>query len=492
MLDFTAYEPLFSEIQLSGYFADSKTFPDCIPLRPLADLNADFVKNKENVNFEIGIFIEENFEFPISPTVNFEVNAKDTPAQHATRLWEALTRQTEILADSTLIPLPQKFVVPGGRFGEIYYWDSYFTMLGLRVSKREDLIKAMLDNFSYLISTFGFVPNGNRTYFLSRSQPPFFSLMVALLAEIKGQKLIENYIESIEKEYDFWMKGHESLKIGEACERVYCQAEGVFLNRYFDNDPRPRPESFKEDVELAQKSSQSAINLYTNLRAACESGWDFSSRWLTDPDDLGTIHTTDLLAVDLNCLIWHSENMLGIFYESKDIEKAQKYQKRANSRKTAINTLFWNEKTASYADYDFVKKAVKNQITAASAYPLFFNLSNQIQAQNTSEAIENELLSFGGILTTKIASGQQWDAPNGWAPLQWMTYKGLLNYEFKYLANTIKQRWMNANESFFANEHKFTEKYDVSKSGENAAGGEYPNQDGFGWTNGVYLAFTAE
>jgi alpha,alpha-trehalase len=492
MLDFTAFEPLFSEIQLSGYFSDSKTFPDCTPKRPLDEINTDFNKTKDNSEFSLKDFIAQNFDLPINPISDFEVNLNDNPTQHANKLWVALSRQADLASYSSLIPLPHNFVVPGGRFGEIYYWDSYFTMLGLRVSNRQDLIENMVDNFNYLIKTFGFIPNGNRTYFLSRSQPPFFSLMVNLLAEINGNQILEKYIVSLEKEYEFWMRGYETLQIGEASERVYCYAKDNFLNRYYDNDPRPRPESYAEDVELAHMSTQTGESLYTNLRAACESGWDFSSRWLTDSNDLSTINTIDILPVDLNCLLWNSENTLFNYYKTRDIIKAEIFNKRASDRKELINSIFWNESIGIFSDYNLKLKTQSNHITAAGSYPLFFKLSTSNFAEKTVETLEINLLSKGGILTTKLNSGQQWDAPNGWAPLEWMAYKGVTNYGYSSLANTIKSRWLATNEAIFEKEHKFTEKYDVSQSGKNAKGGEYQNQDGFGWTNGVYLAMKTE
>lgn len=188
---------LFIAIQVSGIFNDSKTFVDAIPLSLDRDILANYQQSKHQPGFRLKDFITDNFAIPLdSPThftTNFPTsNTSKSAVEHMNILWGALTRQPGAIADSgTLIPLPKPYVVPGGRFREIYYWDSYFTMLGLQASGRWDLIENMVDNFSYLIDTLGFIPNGNRTYYLTRSQPPFYSLMVKLLESHQGKVALE-------------------------------------------------------------------------------------------------------------------------------------------------------------------------------------------------------------------------------------------------------------------------------------------------------------
>ena len=143
-----------------------------------------------------------------------------------------------------------------------------------------------------------------------------------------------------------------------------------------------------------------------------------------------------------------------------------------------------------FFDFDFVEKKQKEQYTLAAAFPLFFEIASPPQALSVEKIIRRDFLKAGGVTTTLAFSGQQWDAPNGWAPLQWITYKGLINYGFDQSAHQLKSSWINANTKVYQKTGKMTEKYDVwSEEGE-ASGGEYPNQDGFGWTNGVYLEMT--
>ena len=157
-----------------------------------------------------------------------------------------------------------------------------FTMLGLKESGKVDMIENMVDNFAFLINTYGHIPNGNRTYYLSRSQPPFFSLMVALLASIKGDEVYLKYADAMEKEYKFWMDGADKLKPGDAYRRVVKMKDGTVLNRYWDDAATPRPEGFKEDVAVAERSGRDKEEMYRNLRAGAESGIDFSTRWFAD------------------------------------------------------------------------------------------------------------------------------------------------------------------------------------------------------------------
>lgn len=478
---------LFEEVQLQNILGDGKTFPDCIPKRSLEEINLDYLDQKDKANFELKRFVLDNFDLPKASEPEYKSDLTKSASEHITALWDVLTR-TPDEAGGSIIPLPHSYIVPGGRFREIYYWDSYFTMLGLKVSGRTDLIQNMVDNFAHLINTVGYIPNGNRTYYLGRSQPPFFSLMVKLLSGLK-QNILTKYLPHLEKEYAFWMQSENFTDKNNAQHRVVRLPDGSLLNRYWDENVTPRPESFKEDVELTHHALQKPEDLYRNIRAAAESGWDFSSRWFRDENSFATIHTTEIIPVDLNCLLYHLEVMLAdAFRESGNDSEALKYQQRSLARKEAILKYCWNEEQEFFFDYDFVAQKQKQSLTLAAAFPLFFEVATPQQAKAVEKTLRDKFLKPGGLTTTLLHSGQQWDAPNGWAPLQWIAYRGLLNYGLEEFANQIKSSWIDVNLKVYTNTGKMTEKYDVwSKDGE-ASGGEYPNQDGFGWTNGVFLA----
>jgi alpha,alpha-trehalase len=495
---YTLYYPerdlgvLFHAIQTSGLFADSKYFVDFTPKSDPKKIEKAYLAAKDQVGFSLADFVKQYFEEPSGPPQKEIDTTSITLETYLPQHWDYLTREDqEITGYSSLIPLPNPYVVPGGRFREIYYWDSYFTMIGLGASGRLDLVENMLDNFAYLIDTVGFIPNGNRSYFLSRSQPPFFGSMVSLFGQYKGVEAAAQYLPQLQAEYDFWMQGADNLKKeGDSFRRVVMIGDGQILNRYYDDNPEPRPESYHEDVKLAEgMSEEQSQQLFTNLRAACESGWDFSTRWFADTNDFKSIITTNILPVDLNSLLYKTELTLAELYAATgDMESSESYLAKAESRKQLINELFWNPEQAMYTDYNFVKNELSNNRTLAGTYPLYFKISTEENAATTGNTLISNFLYAGGVATTEIQSGQQWDSPNGWAPLQWTTIKGLEHYGQTELATSISTNWLTINEKVFKNTHKMMEKYNVTDTTLVAGGGEYPNQDGFGWTNGIAIA----
>ena len=478
-------EGLFVDLHHSGLFPDGKVISDATFSMPPASLLAKYRAEKAEPGFDLSEFFQKHFTLPVPPVSDYESNT-DQPVQvHIEKLWPLLTRRSQPTEDySSRIPLPYPYVVPGGRFDEIYYWDSYFTMLGLQVSGHIELIRNMVDNFAHLIDTYGFVPNGNRTYFLGRSQPPFFSLMVRLLAEERGPGTLSAYRSALEKEHRFWMKKDE---------RLIAINDREYLNRYFDNHILPRTEMYLDDVELLKKRGEAGEKLLLDIRAACESGWDFSSRWCSNPMQLETIRTADLLPVDLNCLLWHLENTLADAHAlEKNKAESQRYQYLADQRKNLIHKYFWNSSSKFFFDYEPGVGSYTASVHAAGLFPLFFRLATSEQATACAAMVQEELLRDGGLLTTTVTSGQQWDAPNGWAPLQWIAYRGLQNYGFDELATTLRSRWTSLNIKVYKSTGKLMEKYNVMNPSLESGGGEYPNQDGFGWTNGVLLKFLSE
>jgi len=484
--------PLYEAVQTKGIFADSKFFVDAVPKYSAEEILAKYNNLKNDPAFDLDAFVKVNFVLPAA-TVSAYTSAKKTIDTHLSDLWDELKR-TPGQSGGTLIPLPHQYIVPGGRFREIYYWDSYFTLLGLQVSKRTDIIENMADNFAYLINEFGFIPNGNRTYYLGRSQPPFFALMINLLSEEKGDEVFTKYQSALEKEYKFWMQGAEQLNDRKkSCNHVVLLHDNIVMNRYWDSKDEPRPEAYDEDKHVATLSTGTPAKLYRHIRAAAESGWDFSSRWFADKKEMNTIQTTNLIPVDLNCLLLYlEETLLKIYKEQDDKINIHLFKTKIESRRSAIQTYCWNENNGCYFDFNFVDNKQEEHFNLATVFPLFFKIATTAQAKKIATLIKEKFLCSGGLVTTLYKTGQQWDAPNGWAPLQWMTYKGLKNYGFKNLAATIKKNWLGNCEKVFAETGKMMEKYNVMDVSVTAGGGEYPNQDGFGWTNGVYLKMKAE
>ena len=255
----TVYEPsrslgaLFHDVQLSTMFPDSKTFVDARPLETPAAIATAYTAERSGPGFSLRAFVDKHFEMPRAAGADFKSDTTLSMEQHAKALWPALTRVPDSSnARSSLLPLPYLYVVPGGRFREVYYWDSYFTMLGLIASGRSDLVRSMLDNFAHLVRTVGHIPNGNRTYYLSRSQPPYFGAMVGLYATATDTGQALRYLDALELEHAFWMEGADRLAPGEAHRRVVRLKSGAVLNRYWDDRADPRPESYRPDYQLGQ------------------------------------------------------------------------------------------------------------------------------------------------------------------------------------------------------------------------------------------------
>ncbi len=485
---------VFYTLLKSGIWKDDKVVADLIPITEPEVIIKEFNTLRSQENFDLQEFVQKHFIYQIENDLSFQSDLSKSIDQHIEDLWKVLERDADIhIKGSSLIPLPYPYIVPGGRFNEIYYWDSYFTMLGLNTSGKFSLIENMVNNFAWLIENLGFIPNGNRTYFLGRSQPPFFSLMVTLLADIKGKKILGTYLNHLVKEYKFWMEGQHLLLGGQAHKRVV-NHHGHTLNRYWDDHAGPRPEMWATDSKHAESlSDQESKEFFTNVRAACESGWDFSTRWFKDLDNILTIRTTDILPIDLNCLLWHLEyTITQACHSIGDLDMARVFSAKANKRKAAILEVFWSERDGVFKDVEQSTGLQTDSMTLAAMYPLFFSLANADQAQKMMKIIKNEFLVDGGVQTSLINSGQQWDAPNGWAPLQWITIKGLRNYSFNALADIIKNNWLAINEKIYHKTGKMLEKYNVVDSDLETGGGEYPVQDGFGWTNGVFLSLSRE
>jgi len=479
---------LFNDVQRAKLFPDQKTFADAVPKNDPQTILADYQMQRKQAGFDLKRFVDTNFTLP-GEGEKYVPPAGQSLRAHIDGLWPVLTRTTSSAGKwDSLLPLPKPYVVPGGRFREVYYWDSYFTMLGLAESGHWDKISDMVDNFAHELDAWGHIPNGNRSYYLSRSQPPFFSLMVELLATHDSDAL-KKYRPQMEKEYAYWMDGVDALQPGQANKRVVKLDDGAILNRYWDDRDTPRPESWMDDITTAQNSpDRPAAEIYRDLRSAAASGWDFSSRWMDDPKKLGTIRTTSIVPVDLNALMFKMEKLLAkASKDAGDSTAASRYETLATERQKAMESHLWNDKEGWYADYDLKTKQVRSQLTAAALFPLYVHAAAQDRADKVATATASQLLKPGGIATTNVNSGQQWDAPNGWAPLQWVAAEGLQNYGHKKVAMNVTWRFLTNVQHTYDREQKLVEKYDVSSTGTGGGGGEYPLQDGFGWTNGVTL-----
>ena len=481
------FKSLFVAVQMAAIFPDGKTFADAVPRSAPSQILLQFSAAHPASAAQLKDFVDANFWLPAPAASVTSPQQQESLLAHIDGLWPQLTRNTpDAPPYASLLPLPRPYVVPGGRFREVYYWDSYFTMLGLAESGRHDLVLDMVGDFAYLIDTYGHVPNGTRTYYLSRSQPPFFFAMTGLLASEDPAIAFAQYLPQLKREYAYWMQGADEVRAGGAQRRVVAMPDGAILNRYWDDRDTPRDESYREDTELARASKRPATEVFRDIRAAAESGWDFSSRWFADAHARTTIATTAIVPIDLNSLLFGLENAIQAGCRRQADQACEvEFARRAAARRSTIDRYLWDASAGAYLDYHWPQQRRIARLSAAALYPLFVALASQTQAAAVAAATRQHLLQRGGLVTSSVVSGEQWDAPNGWAPLQWIAVSGLRRYQQRALASAIACRWMVNVEDAYQHSGKLVEKYDVISTGRAGGGGEYPLQDGFGWTNGV-------
>ncbi len=367
--------------------------------------------------------------------------------------------------DGTLVGLPQPYIVPsvipteGFVFKEMYYWDSYFMAKGLRQSGHSQIDEGMLENLIYLMKKFHIIPNANRFYMTSRSQPP----------------VLTSYIFEIFETYDkstAWLK--ERMNVAEReYENVWCATSHpnhrkVYqdLSRYYD------------------------VNVLDDL-AECESGWDMTTRF--DGKCLSFI------PIDLNCLLHKYELDFARYCQIiGDADKADVWLAKAAYRQKNINDVLWNEEKGFYFDYNFVEGYHSEVYSLAAYYALSCKVASHSQAQKLIENIDK--FNFAGGLSTTSSLvetdprlfGKQWSYPNGWSPLQWWVTDGLKKYGYNDLAEEIARKWLKTNLDYFLSNGEFKECYNVVNPLEKSKKGVYPHQVGFGWTNAIFLQLAYE
>jgi alpha,alpha-trehalase len=481
------FKDLFIAVQDAQIYSDGKAFPDAVPKSAPEDILKRYHAERPDSAAALKRFVEAHFTLPSEVLGAPSPPDRVSIVAHIDGLWNTLTRSTPTTPPySSLLTLPRPYVVPGGRFREMYYWDSYFTLLGLAESGRGDLVTDMVGDFAYLIDTYGHVPNGARSYYLSRSQPPFFFAMVALTSPDDPSAAFARYLPQLRREYAFWMEGEHGLRPHTAHRHVVAMPDGSVLNRFWDDRDTPRDESYREDTELARTSGRPTAQLFRDIRAAAESGWDFGSRWFADGHSRASMDTTEILPVDLNSLLFGLENAIRAgCARGGDEACAREFERRAAARRKAIDRYLWDDSRGAYLDYRWTQSVRMPLVSAATLYPLFVALASKPQAAAVANITARELLKAGGIVTTTLETGQQWDSPNGWAPLQWIAVSGLREYGQAPLAEAIACRWMAGVNDVYGQSGKLVEKYNVVVTGRSGGGGEYPLQDGFGWTNGV-------
>ena len=484
---------LFDSVALSDIFGESKTFADWIPLTTTDSIIEAFNAAQKLPNFSLQMFVYQYFTPDLNHTKPYQTDPSRSAEEHIIGLYSILQRAPDTADLSSQIPLWQPYLVADGRAREMTYWSSYFTMLGLQAAGRVDLMENMVENFAQLINTEGYIPSGTRTYYRGQSQPPFFACMVQLLADAKqDESVLKKYLPQLEREYKYWMDGAQDPAPSDIVFKNHVvQVDRNTLNRYHSAIEKPRVDAYRADHDSVRHSIHPPSETYRQIRAASESGWLFSSRWFDNFKDFSTIHAADIVPIDLNALMYNLELTIS---KGKVLEKkyneATDWEKKASRRREALMRYCWAESKGMFFDFDAAKYKQTEVISAAMAYPLFFKMVTKRDADRVVEAIKTHLLKAGGILATDHETGQLWDAPNGFAPLQWLTIKGLRNYGHEELAADVKSRWVNLNLKIYKQTGRMQAKYNVENP--DAPADDAARADGFGSTNGVLLRLLTE
>ncbi|KAL1883874.1 hypothetical protein VTK73DRAFT_7662 [Phialemonium thermophilum] len=491
---------ILKAIELAHPFVDSKTFVDMPTKRPLGEVIAAFNNLSRPItnNSELNAFLAANFdpaggELEAVPVDQLKTDPKfveklnDTVVKEFVSavidIWPDLTRKyvgSGNCADcvNSFIPINHTFVVAGGRFGEAYYWDTYWILEGLLRTGGSftEISKDIIHNFLDLVEKIGFVPNGSRIYYLNRSQPPLLAQMIRIyIQHTNDTSMLDRAIPLLIREHNFWTNN-----------RTVCvtasDGKNYTLNRYHVENNQPRPESFREDYimannksyyansgiiypEVAPLSESEKAELYANLATGAESGWDYGTRWLARPEDaakdvyfpLRSLNVRNLIPVDLNSILYANEVTIGDFLkEMGNSTEAAKWYNRAQQRSEAMYALMWNATLWSYFDYNLTSNAQNiyvpadddatpaEKVTAPPGYQVLFDIAQLYpfwtgaapnQLKNNPLAVRlvfsrvSSMLdrNAGGIPATNYRTGQQWDQPNVWPPLMHILMKGLLN-----------------------------------------------------------------
>ncbi|CAF2131054.1 trehalase-like [Brassica rapa] len=479
-----------------------------VPVKKLEKFVHEYFDDaKDLVPHEPEDFVTDPFEF----LLNVENDQVREWAREVHSLWKTLCyRVSDSVRESpdrhTLLPLPEPVIIPGSRFKEVYYWDSYWVIKGLMTSKMFTTAKGIVTNLMSLVETYGYALNGARAYYTNRSQPPLLSSMVYEIYNVtKDEELVRKAIPVLLKEYEFWNSGKHKVVIRDASGNDH------MLSRYYAMWNMPRPESYVFDQESASafSSTLQKQRFLRDIATAAETGCDFSTRWMRDPPNFATMATTSVVPVDLNVFLLKMELdiafMMGI---CGDKNGSERFVKASEARKKAFEAVFWNEKAGQWLDYWLSSDGdepetwkAENQNTnvfASNFAPIWISSFNSDEnlVKKVVKALKNSgLIAPAGILTSLKNSGQQWDYPNGWAPQQEIIVTGLARTgvkEAKEIAEEIARRWIRSSYSVYKTSGSIHEKLNVAEFGEYGGGGEYKPQTGFGWSNGVILAFLEE
>ncbi len=423
------------------------------------------------------------------------------PTDYQQLILQRLPNKVLTVKEHGLLYLPHPYIVPGGRFNEMYGWDSFFILLGLLHNEEIQLAQAMVANAVYQVEHYGKILNANRTYQLDRSHPPLLTQMIlAVYHKIQDKAWLTNQLTAIHKFYQFWISPPHKIN-------------GCDLSRYYAISNQPAPEVIYSELDQHGRDHYQRVKAYYSThkihayslrkfynkesnelypafyqgdRSARESGFDPSSKY----GPFGAA-ITSFAPVCLNTLLYKMEQDIATIYHIlQKSSMSEEWLMLADRRAKSINQHCWDHDLGYYFDYHVKKQRTRPYIFATTFYPLWAGIASKEQAQRVVQNLA-ALEAPGGLLASAYMTGNQWDAPFGWAPLHYFAIKGLARYGYIKTAKRLAYKFIKViNHEFFRCGAIF-EKYDVCKISAKVQHtlqfGYVSNEVGFGWTNGVYL-----
>ena len=401
------------------------------------------------------------------------------------------------LTEQGLLYLPEPYVVPGGKFNEMYGWDSYWILLGLLADDKVDLARSMVDDFVYQVENYGMVLNANRTYYLTRSQPPVLTRMIlAVYGRTHDRAWLRRTLPAIRAYYAYWtrpphltprtgLSRYHDLGHGPAPEVIADAAHDSYYQHVIDYFKTHTITDYDVSRFYDAKTGTLTDLFYVADRSMRESGFDPSERF--GPFNAGVIFMNP---VGLNSLLYAMELDTAAICHELRTGNPGLWSQRAAARKRAINRYLWDPDRGMYLDYNVESRTRRDYPFGTMFFPLWAGLASPAQAAKVVAHLDL-LEQPGGVAASNHVSGTQWDKPWGWAPLVWVAAKGLRRYGYGDAADRISINWLSLLLGQYLAHGALFEKYDVvarkSAVGRNIRYGYHSNEVGFGWTNGVAL-----
>lgn len=486
-------DPILERARNLRVFEDFKPLSDARP-KPMTEATRREIKKKARAahpNDEakfLRMYIENAYEFgnelnlvvglaPPLWRINTGDKVKDAAFSYTEIMWEKLLRNVNPKPGGSLLKAPYPILVPGGRFTETYYWDTYFSIRGLLSTGRIELAQMQTENLLSFVRRYGFVPNGNRDYYLTRSQPPFLSSTVREVFEatIKAAK------SSAEKERALlWLKKRAYPLVRNEYENFWMNPQTRFdskfgLNHHWDDLNLPRPERHAHDDEGRIGKT------FRDVRAAAESGLDFTAAHEAEASQIAPILLNSMLYKTERDLEW----MARLINEDGT---ANLYSRSAEVRAARMHALLWNEKAGQYENFNLRKGKRVPATTADTFAPLYVGLASTEEARRVRDLALPRLERKAGVMASNLSSSHQWDGDNGWAPQQIFAVAGLRNYNYKDDAKRLAIKWTDAIKNIYRDDRTMYERINVTTASKPLQDKtKYPTQEGFLWTNSSYV-----